>query len=190
MGITVEYTDIIDKKFDKLTVRKFVGKKPDKKGNSVYYLCQCDCGKMKETTRVNLMAKHTRSCGCLKRLKGKDNKCWQGHGDISSRLWSHIKKHAENRNLDFTVSIEEAWDKYVKQDSKCELTGWPIVLNTHKGAYSARTASLDRIDNAKGYEKGNIQWLHKDVNWMKGKFATDRFMEICKAVTEKDKVRS
>ena len=29
------------------------------------------------------------------------------------------------------------------------------------------TASLDRIDSTKGYVRGNIQWVHKDINWFK-----------------------
>lgn len=28
----------------------------------------------------------------------------------------------------------------------------------------------------------NLQWLHRDINWMKGVFDTERFIELCKMV--------
>ena len=43
-------------------------------------------------------------------------------------------------------------------------------------------ASLDRIDNTKGYEIGNIQWVHKDVNWMKHDFDQSYYIQTCKMV--------
>ena len=47
-----------------------------------------------------------------------------------------------------------------------------------------RTASLDRIDSSKGYVPGNIQWVHKDVNWMKGSFTQEYFVNICKKISK------
>ena len=49
-------------------------------------------------------------------------------------------------------------------------------------APNAVSASLDRIDNTKGYVAGNVQWLHKDINWMKGRFTQPRFLALCRAV--------
>jgi hypothetical protein len=34
------------------------------------------------------------------------------------------------------------------------------------------TARLDMIDPAKGYVEGNVQWIHKDIQAMKGDFST------------------
>jgi hypothetical protein len=48
--------------------------------------------------------------------------------------------------------------------------------------YLDNTASLDRIDSSLGYVRGNVQWLHKDVNWMKNTLDQDRFIELCKAI--------
>jgi len=45
-----------------------------------------------------------------------------------------------------------------------------------------RTASLDRIDSSKGYVKGNLQWVHKDINMMKNHYNQKYFIEICKKV--------
>ena len=66
--------------------------------------------------------------------------------------------------------------KFQEQGGKCALTGIPLTFHPE------RTASLDRIDNELGYERGNIQWLHKDINWMKGTFSPERFIELCRLV--------
>ena len=44
------------------------------------------------------------------------------------------------------------------------------------------TASLDRIDSNKGYIKGNVQWVHKDVNTMKMDHTQEEFIKICTMV--------
>jgi hypothetical protein len=45
------------------------------------------------------------------------------------------------------------------------------------------TASIDRIDNAEGYLVGNVQLLHKDVNFMKHHFDQDYFIEVCNNIS-------
>jgi len=42
--------------------------------------------------------------------------------------------------------------------------------------------SLDRIDSGLGYDLGNIQWVHKNVNQMKWTLSQAAFIEICLAV--------
>lgn len=41
------------------------------------------------------------------------------------------------------------------------------------------TASLDRIDNTKGYIPGNVQWVHKSVNFCKGTLKERYFIKLC-----------
>lgn len=62
----------------------------------------------------------------------------------------------------------------------CALTGWEISIS-----YDSRTASLDRIDNSKGYIKGNIQWVHTMVNMCRNKYTLEKFIEMCKSVASK-----
>ena len=88
-----------------------------------------------------------------------------------------------SRGLPFDISLKEAWELFLAQNRKCALTGWDLSLReTKTRGPSAESASLDRIDNNKGYTKDNVQWLHKDVNWMKGRFTQNRFLEICQTV--------
>jgi archaellum component FlaC len=49
------------------------------------------------------------------------------------------------------------------------------------------TASLDRVDSAKGYIKGNVQWVHKDINMMKQQYSQEYFIQMCRLTTEHSK---
>ena len=44
-------------------------------------------------------------------------------------------------------------------------------------------ASVDRIDNSLGYIKGNIQWLHKDINLIKNDFKNGEVINYARFVT-------
>jgi hypothetical protein len=45
------------------------------------------------------------------------------------------------------------------------------------------TASLDRIDSSIGYVEGNVQWIYKPLNTMKGTLSNQEFIQLCKEVT-------
>ena len=53
--------DWIGKRFDKLTVTAYDGKR----GGLHYWKCLCDCGNETVVGQTNLLRGHTRSCGCL-----------------------------------------------------------------------------------------------------------------------------
>lgn len=99
--------------------------------------------------------------------------------------WLNVKKRSGiSRGYDWNLTIEFIWDLYLKQDKKCALSGLPIGW-AKKGLTS--TASIDRIDNNKGYIVGNVQLLHKDVNFMKQKFDQEYFISVCKMITNREK---
>lgn len=141
--------------------------------------CQCRCGKIKLLTSSE--AKRTKSCinCCHRKYIGK----------ISANSFHHAKSGAKRRKIEFNITQQDMWDKFVSQDGKCNLTGWDIdIADTVYGQrHGESTASLDRIDSDKGYEIDNIQWLHKDVNRLKQIFSQERTLEICKAIAEHNK---
>ena len=49
------------------------------------------------------------------------------------------------------------------------------------------TASLDRIDNTKGYTQDNVQWVHKDINRIKSDLSQEYFLTLCKTVVDWNK---
>lgn len=130
---------------------------------------RCDCGN--EIIRRAYIDKNmTNSCGC------QPNGSWQGIGEISGTIFHYINQGAKARNLDITITKEYIWELYLKQNKKCKLSGVNIGFNP-------RTASLDRIDNSKGYIEGNVQWVHKDINLMRMQLSVDSFINWCKLIS-------
>ena len=77
------------------------------------------------------------------------------------------------------------WDLFISQNKKCALTGVDIniVNTTISHNYLINTASLDRIDNNKGYIKGNVRWLHKIVNQIKSDIEDRDLIYICHLIS-------
>lgn len=135
----------------------------------------------------------SKSCGCYYKNsdlhKGRNGGCWKGYGDLSGRVWGIIKANAKARNIKVSISIRYAWQIYKDQKGKCALTGVDIplcVYKEYKGGYTKglSAASLDRIDSSKGYIKGNLQWVHKDINKMKMNLKLQDFIKQCDMVSK------
>jgi hypothetical protein len=102
--------------------------------------------------------------------------------------WAHVKCGAEVRNLELSVTIEEGWEILVAQGHKCALSGVPICFTRSVGR--GHTASLDRIRSDEGYVKGNVQWVHKDINQMKMDLPEDQFISWCHKVAEQNPIEA
>jgi hypothetical protein len=86
-----------------------------------------------------------------------------------------VMSQTANRNLEFSLTVEDLESCFIKQDHMCPYTGMYIQ-------YQDGSASLDRIDSSRGYVVDNIQWVYKPINFMKGSFTHDRFIELCSLV--------
>lgn len=163
-------------------------------GTHKRWWCKCQCGTETEVLQTSLVRGASKSCGCRKHSIGKENPHWSGYEDLTGSQWSLIKNNAKHRGIEVKISMKEAWEIFVQQDGKCALSGIELSFSksyNRKLASKQReetTASLDRIDSAKGYEIGNVQWLHKDINLMKRTLSQDRFVQLCKAVSKRQKV--
>lgn len=147
------------------------------------FLCRCKCGKRRIVFGDHLVKGRSKSCGCSP-ATGSAHVQWSGYGDISGDYWHQIRRCASRAkgrsyNIEFCLTIKYAWRLFLRQKRRCNLTGVPLQILA-----VGRTASLDRIDSKRGYVPGNVQWVHKDVNMMKGKFLQTRFIEVCRQVTK------
>ena len=119
----------------------------------------------------------------------------QGIGDLSKTQVLKIKYGAYIRNIEWNnddMTVEYLWNLFIEQDQKCAISNLNITLSKGKNIpiltkqrnlnYSGWNASLDRIDSSKGYIKGNVQWLHRDVNIMKNAHTQEYFIELCKTI--------
>ena len=93
-----------------------------------------------------------------------------------TRVYRKFKNAANSRVVKFELTEEGFFADYT---GVCSLTGWPIGIS-----YKDQSASVDRIDNDKGYEVGNIQWVHTMVNMCRGERELSEFIRMCKAVAE------
>lgn len=153
-------------------------------GRAIHYTCKCICGKEIEIPKSKFNGVKKKSCGCMYHPKGKNNHRWRGYGDIGASYWKQVISSAKRRNLEFSISIEFAWNLFLQQDSKCAISKLPIELVQSMQDYrdGLMTASLDRKDSNVGYIETNVQWVHKDINKIKTDFDQDYFIELCKAV--------
>lgn len=145
--------------------------------------CGCECGEEKVVSSALLLSGTTRSCGCLRRENSKKMR-WAGCGELSGHYFGNLRNGAKKRGLVFDIEIEYAWQLFLEQDRKCSLTGVDIEFRPTLRSNKLATASLDRIDSSKGYNIGNVHWVHKDINRMKWEFSQERFVELCRLVVE------
>jgi len=154
----------------------------------IRYTCKCVCGKECNILLTHLRQGHTKHCGCkTKKYIGKIHYQFTGYEEISGGWWnSHVVRSASGdkgsrKPLEMTITIEYMWDLFLKQERKCALSGLELTfprVNKDKNY----TASVDRIDSSKGYVEGNVQWVHKMVNFMKNKYNNEVFIEMCKKI--------
>lgn len=105
-----------------------------------------------------------------------------GYKGIWGRYWRDIQAGAKERQLDFNISIEYAWSIYKKQNMRCAITGVKIFFRKVTEKSSTQTCSLDRINSNIGYIKGNIQWVHKDINQIKFDFPLEKLKYWAKLI--------
>ena len=166
-------SDIVNRKFGKVLVVKKV---PNLNSTDRHhrYLCRCDCGKEWETRKSHIL-RGIKSCGCSSKTK------WNGVGEMSGQFWCILKTNAKTRNIPITITKQEAWDLFLKQDRKCAISGLPLTFSRSM-KHKEQTASLDRIDSSKPYSIDNVQWLHKSINLMKLNHTQEEFIQLCAAV--------
>ena len=143
------------------------------------WLCKCDCGNEKIVRQEQIINGQVKHCCASHHKSGNLSKMFRGIGNISQQYWNKLIKSANKRNIDIDLTLKEISDLFDKQNGKCSLSG--INLST---VYPNHTASLDRIDSNKCYKIDNVQWVHKDVNFMKTTLSQNRLIELCKLITE------
>ena len=164
--------NLTGKTFESLTVLNFL--ELDKYKNKLWN-CLCSCGKTCKVKTTYLRNGKTTSCGCGNNRKGKNSYNYSGFEDITGTKWNSIISNATSRNLLFNIDKEDVWEKFIQQGRRCALSNIPIE-------FSDNTASVDRIDNTKGYEPNNFIITHKHVNIMRNKFNIEYFVQICELI--------
>ncbi len=90
-------------------------------------------------------------------------------------MWRAARSRAKKKGLEFNIEVSD-----IVIPEICPILEVPFVYGT-KGNYSY-TPSLDRIDNSKGYVKGNIMVISQKANSMKNNASWDEIHKFVKNI--------
>lgn len=139
--------DLIGHKFGQLTVASLVWQ-----NNRRRWRCVCDCGGETVTTTGNLRSGNSQSCGCRKRaVLGERSTSHGMSGTRTYRIWKAMHTRCSNPNTRMYhryggrgIAVCGEWSSF--EHFFADMGEAP------KGM------SIERVDNDKGYEKGNCRW--------------------------------
>lgn len=163
-GTQMEYTapsnpklvkDLTGQTFGRLSVVKLLGKRVNHKNRVMFWFCQCQCGNKVEVAGSDLRRGNTQSCGCYQREHSRETNTF--HGLARSKeygIWRGMKKRCRSPNDKDFVSYG------ARGITVC--SRWTTSFGNFYADMGPRPSpqhSLDRIDNSKGYEPGNVRWV-------------------------------
>lgn len=137
-------------RFGLLVVSGFAGR--NRHGHKLV-LCHCDCGSSLVAVEQSLKSGNTKSCGCLKH-KAPPNKTHGARNTRAYSVWWNMKTRCERTNSRYFkdygargIKICQRWQDF-------------SVFLADMGQ-PPEGFTLDRIDNDKGYEPGNVRWADR-----------------------------
>lgn len=94
-----------------------------------------------------------------------------------SRMLARARSRANENNMDFDIGIDD-----IIIPETCPILGIP--LEVHRGTSGGKPASpsLDRVDNSKGYVKGNVIVLSHLANMMKSSASVENLLKFAEWV--------
>jgi len=126
-------------------------------GGKTRWYCTCDCGAEKSVLATHLVRGNTKSCGCqVGAGNAERNRANAKHGMWKTNefaIWTGMLARCNNPS-------HHQYHRYGARDIKvCQ--EWQesfLAFYKHLGDRPSPRHSIDRIDNSKGYEPGNVRW--------------------------------
>ena len=178
------YENLAGRRYGRLTVIRYVGKKPNRHG--LFWEVKCDCGNLKEVVGYNLRNGNTNSCGCYftECVKGRlpNNKLPKGEANINS-LYGRYKRSAKNRSIDFVLD-KKSFVELINDD--CYYCGnKPSTKYSGHSTYNGSIVynGIDRVDNSIGYIIDNCVTCCSDCNYLKNNVSKNIILKAAEFLT-------
>lgn len=91
-----------------------------------------------------------------------------------------MKNHKQDVEVDLPY-LKELWQQ---QGGRCVYSDLEMQHPTWVATNSFSTASIDRIDPAQGYIKGNVQFIIRALNWAKNSYTDSDFRKFLEELVE------
>lgn len=138
-------------KFHRLTVLRFSHRNPDGHRYSVF---ECECGTEKTILEKSVRYGRVKSCGCMvAESNAKRNRENRTHG-MSRTPEYQAFWHAKLRCTD---PNNHAYKDYGERGIRMVFESFEDFF-AEVGPRPTAAHTLDRIDNERGYEPGNVKW--------------------------------
>ena len=122
--------------------------------------CRCTCMKCVTVAAGNLASGHTKSCGqCLTKLQGRVKHGGARRGAITPEYSAYTNAKTRCRN-----TARKDFKNYGGRNIRFRFRSFTVFLNALKtpnnpsGLRPSPEHSLDRVNNHKSYQIGNIRW--------------------------------
>ena len=153
----------------------------------------------KEYNRRKRLGKNKFYCGLSCASKRPENLKHIAETKSDFPIWEHCHnkrdeltpfretfRRLKRRGKEVTITLESLKEIWDSQKSTCPLTGWTLELPTQSKNYKLKlkTASLDRIDNSKGYVQGNVRFVSVMFNFARNTFSDEEVVEFARAVAK------
>ena len=138
-----------------------------------YWVCRCECGKEIITHTGSLRSGNTKSCGCLATELRKARRISPQHSDVTAVMLGY-KRHAKGRGYAWNLTRQQVQAVIFRPCHYCGAE--PGNVKTTKNSLSPlRYSGIDRVDNTRGYEAGNVVPCCTVCNRAKGTMSTTEF---------------
>lgn len=161
--------DLTGQTFGKLTVLE---RGANSAGGKAKWRCLCACGNETQVLGDSLLRGRTKACGCLQKVSKLSHAMT---GTRPHRIWIGMK---------FRCKSTKNWEYYGSRGIAYD-PSWESFENfwaDMREGYSDNL-TLDRIDNGKGYCKGNCRWADwstQQSNKRRRKNSTKEFIGVSK----------
>lgn len=126
-----------------------------------------NCGKIFSKTSRTVTLCNT--CNTT-RVKGESPK---------KRMLRRAKTRAKERGLDFNLELSD-----VNIPDVCPILGIPLQVHKGRSGGYSDSPALDRVDNSKGYIKGNVMVISHLANMMKSSATNEQLIKFARWVLD------